>query len=512
MRPSRIVIAVQLLAIAAIVGACSKDGSNPLGPVPDVSINESTVRAGTDSLTADGVSHTTITVSLVDATTNAPFKRSVGAVFVFATSGTVGTAIDNEDGTYTASLTAPTKTGVDTVVARWAGHQFTHRAIVQLVAGPPSSSYSSMWADDYVLLADGASTTTVRLALYDANQNRVTPSAASVVLSTSAGTISVATAAADSTYTATLTSPNVVSSGIVTAVIAGQRLGDSIGVRFALHQFWMRRASEGTPLTYGAAAAVNGIIYSIGGSWYDDYDDQFEVYGTVSAYDASSDQWSEKAPVPTPRYGHGAAVVGGILYVIGGSTGYTALADVEAYDPATNTWTAKAHMPTPQAFLGVSVVNGIIYAVGGADAEGNNLGAVEAYDPATDSWTSRAPLPQTRSLLAAGTLNGILYAVGGSPGPSSTVFAYDPVANTWSQKAYVPTGRTSPAAGALGSKLFVLGGSDNTEFELYDPAADTWSSATPLPIAMFSGSAAIANGSLYAVRTGIGGLLYKYVP
>ncbi len=40
---------------------------------------------------------------------------------------------------------------------------------------------------------------------------------------------------------------------------------------------------------------------------------------------------------------------------------------VEAYDPTTNTWTTKAPMPTPRSHMAAGVVNDIIYVVGGSD-------------------------------------------------------------------------------------------------------------------------------------------------
>src|SRR2546426_9123415 len=89
------------------------------------------------------------------------------------------------------------------------------------------------------------------------------------------------------------------------------------------------------------------------------------VLGTVEAYDPTTNTWTTKAPMPTPRHGLGTSVVNGVIYAMGGSAGYL-LGTVEAYDPATNTWSTKASMPTARYYPSTSIVNGVIYAVGGA--------------------------------------------------------------------------------------------------------------------------------------------------
>lgn len=109
--------------------------------------------------------------------------------------------------------------------------------------------------------------------------------------------------------------------------------------------------------------------------------------------------------------------VNGILYVVGGSCcnpghGSTILATVDAYDPTTNTWTKKAPMPTPRLYHSLGVIDQILYAVGG-DGEQGLVSAVEAYDPATNRWTAKTPMPTARFLHAVGVANGLLYVVGG---------------------------------------------------------------------------------------------------
>ncbi|OLE61044.1 MAG: hypothetical protein AUG10_02935 [Gemmatimonadetes bacterium 13_1_20CM_2_70_10] len=140
----------------------------------------------------------------------------------------------------------------------------------------------------------------------------------------------------------------------------------------------------------------------------------------LEVYDPSTDTWSSKAPMPTARAELTAGVVNGILYVIGGRTGggesaSVSVGTVEAYDPTTDTWTTRAAMPTPRQDATVGVVNGTIYVVGGFSASsGSVLNTVEAYNPIADAWTTKQAMPTARSFLSGGVVGGVLFAVGGN--------------------------------------------------------------------------------------------------
>lgn len=226
---------------------------------------------------------------------------------------------------------------------------------------------------------------------------------------------------------------------------------------------WSTKASMPTPRVTGGGV-VNNILYVVGGN----PGDGTGSTAVLEAYDPATDTWTTKAPMPTARSDFVTGVVNGILYVVGGYANNQYLVTVEAYDPVTNTWTTKAPLPAPR-FGGAAVVNGILYVVSGLDAQ-NNVGTVDAYDPATNTWTSRAAAAMLtpRGRICVGAFNGLVYALGGddgrSNGGSRTVEAYDPATNRWTAKADMHHGRESCGAESVAGRLFVVGGTVQGHF------------------------------------------------
>jgi hypothetical protein len=157
---------------------------------------------------------------------------------------------------------------------------------------------------------------------------------------------------------------------------------------------------------FGAGvAALNGKLYVIGG-----LDEALDVRDTVFEYDPArpaGSRWQTRAPMPTARGYLGAAAVDGLVYAVGGIPGdFTDLATVEAYDPATDTWTVKQPMITPRGGVAVVGVNGgapgcggYLFALGGGWVDYTS--AAERYDPATNTWDTITSLPTERRTLAA---------------------------------------------------------------------------------------------------------------
>jgi N-acetylneuraminic acid mutarotase len=283
---------------------------------------------------------------------------------------------------------------------------------------------------------------------------------------------------------------------------------------------WTVKAPIPTPREGLAVGVVNGILYAVGGQIRHPTGvgmgdgGHWEFLSTVEAYDPSTNSWSTKTPLPTPRSGVAVGVVDGILYAVGGTGSETVgpsltLDTMDAYDPVRNTWTARAPMPTRRYGHAVGVARGILYVVGGGT--GTETGLVEAYDPITNRWTVKAPMPTPRVWPGVGVVNGILYVVGGvccgccEPADKilGTVEAYDPTTNTWTAKAPMLTPRAGVPVGVANQVLYVVGGFSPgatwVNLEAYDPTRNVWTTKTSLPVNWFPAGLGVVKGILYAV-------------
>lgn len=231
---------------------------------------------------------------------------------------------------------------------------------------------------------------------------------------------------------------------------------------------WTVKAPMPTPRLRHAVCVVNGKIYAIGGTPHNGGND---VLAAVEEYDPATDTWTKKAKMPTARHLLSLSVVDGKIYAIGGGKGSIplgALRDldpgpVEVYDPATNTWVKKPNMPAPRRSHGAGVIRGKIYLVGGSGG-GRWISAVSEYDPATGRWEEKADIPTKRTTLAVSVVNNKIYAIGGG-GPNwaageifSIVEEYDPATDTWTKKTAMPSRGTDVSSGVVNGRIYVIGG------------------------------------------------------
>ncbi len=112
------------------------------GYVPTVaSTINSTITASPTSITANGTSTSVITIQLKDST-GANLTTSGGNVVVYTSLGTLGTVVDNNNGTYTVILTSAANTGTATITYDINGTAATNSASVAMVAGSLSTDIS----------------------------------------------------------------------------------------------------------------------------------------------------------------------------------------------------------------------------------------------------------------------------------------------------------------------------------------------------------------------------------
>ncbi len=285
---------------------------------------------------------------------------------------------------------------------------------------------------------------------------------------------------------------------------------------------WLTRkdmgGSERRDLTAATVtnAAGHSIVYVIGGR-----STTGAVLGKVMAYDATTNTWTAKAPLPVPLWGmNQAAVLKGKIYVSGGSqfpldrlAQWGPSQGLLVYDPATDTWTGKASMPPipdPSSdpdwhgylFSGMfgpaGVIAGQIYTLSDCwttdepwyvDCYDRSM-LFYRYNPVTDRWTN-LPSPKY-SYRYGGVIGKKFYAVG------AHVEVYDPATNRWTTERD-PT--RAPSFGGGGatemlSRIYVAGGlgvgstGALRDLWMYDPAVGDWTRRANLLTARYGVAAA----------------------
>ena len=182
------------------------------------------------SAAADGVATITAKVRLYDAKGNS-LETGGDDVQILTDLGTVGTTVDKGDGTYEAVLFSTTA-GTATLTATLDGSAIADSATVEWKPGPASPAMSTIDALPTTIVADGASTSTLSIALRDGYGNLVGKGGDPVVLATDLGMLGYATDHGDGTYTATLTSATTAGTATVTGSLGGVVFGDDAAVAF----------------------------------------------------------------------------------------------------------------------------------------------------------------------------------------------------------------------------------------------------------------------------------------
>ena len=131
---------------------------------------------------------------------------------------------------------------------------------------------------------------------------------------------------------------------------------------------WTPLPDMPTDRNHLAAAAVNGRVYAISGRNSAGLQAANEVFSTTTG------MWSQAAPIRTPRGGIAGAAFNGKIYIFGGEGNSASpqgtFEEVEEYDAATNSWRPLAPMPLPRHGIGAAVVGNRIHIPGGGPVEG----------------------------------------------------------------------------------------------------------------------------------------------
>lgn len=212
-----------------------------------------------------------------------------------------------------------------------------------------------------------------------------------------------------------------------------------------------------------AAAVVGGKVYVMGGAY-----GALTSSATVDEFDPATGTWTTRAPMPNDRVFHCAGAVDGKIYIIGGcGSGWNVdgadVTDVDVYDPTSNTWTRKGKMRSPRAMAAAAVVNGKIYVFGGivGSLSGSPVSTADMYDPATDTWKPIRGFV-ARACSGACVVDNKIYLMGSGSlqGCLSRTDVYDPTTDTWQTGPGMRQAKCFMGASLVIGKIYIVGGDD----------------------------------------------------
>ncbi len=195
---------------------------------------------------------------------------------------------------------------------------------------------------------------------------------------------------------------------------------DSVEVLDLQAQTWSSVESLSRPRAGLLATVCKGEIYAIGGNAMDDPKHSGSVHlDRIEIFDPQTGHWSMGAPLPVKRQGPAVATVDDKIYVTAGigSKGDEkagALSDHQVFDPDTQEWSELAPIPTPRCDPGVVAVGRKIYTFGGWGGSQSYHTVVEVYDIDADSWSTEESMPVRKAWMAAAEVDGRIFVMGGA--------------------------------------------------------------------------------------------------
>lgn len=226
-----------------------------------VSSVRSQVSANPMSVQAGGPTRSAITVTLRDAYGNL-IGTGGATVAVTSTAGTVGTVLDNGDGTYSTTLTPPVATGTATVRATVNQSQLASTATVTFTPGVAHdiAVESGNWQDDTV--STGVSRP-IKVKVTDVNRNAVPGASVTFTVRSGSGQVSGGVVTTDDSGIATLPAGSWTLGGTagtqtLNASVTGTSMStvvSAVAVAGPATTFAVTRAGGLTPLSYASLTA-----------------------------------------------------------------------------------------------------------------------------------------------------------------------------------------------------------------------------------------------------------------
>ena len=213
-------------------------------------------------------------------------------------------------------------------------------------------------------------------------------------------------------------------------------------------------------LDHPTAVSYRGRVYVHGGNAT--RGGQSSATGALFRYDPRRDRWARLPSSRTPRAAHAAAVLGGKLYVAGGSNASGSLRTLEVYDFARRRWRRGPSFPGPARNHTTGIAaGGFFYVLAGRDDR--NFAAAERYSPRRRRWERLPELNVPRGGIGSARVGRRIVVFGGEQlGPGGTTIAevevFDTRRRRWSRLPSMRSPRHGVGGVSRGRRVYAIQG------------------------------------------------------
>ena len=188
----------------------------------------------------------------------------------------------------------------------------------------------------------------------------------------------------------------------------------------------------------------------------------------------SSLSWVSLPMMPYPRCHHGAAVCGGVLYIMRGTNSVP----ICCFNPKQNKWSSLGTMSNLED-CSITCFHEELYVIGGEGSWQD----VQIYNPIHDNWRPGASMETRRAGHNSVVLQECIYAIAGHDGTvcQNSVECYNPLSDQWKKISSMSKVRRFAAAATVCDKIVVVGGfgdmTDKTiepSCEMFEPRTNQW--------------------------------------
>ncbi|XP_078367550.1 kelch-like protein 7 [Oculina patagonica] len=243
---------------------------------------------------------------------------------------------------------------------------------------------------------------------------------------------------------------------------------------------WMSLPTMPCYCTEGDGAAVcGGLLYVLG----EDFDDE----NSMCVFNPNQNKWSSLThDMALNLKDFSLACFNEELYVIGGEGSWR---DVQIYNPVRDEWRQAAPMESCHAGHTAVVLQDHIYVIAGHDGEVCQ-NHVERYNPLTGQWNKVSNMSKVRRFAAAATAGERIVVVGGYGDMTTTNIEpsceiYNPGTNQWSLVSSPGVPRAACSAVSIDDIVYLFGGENESHYldsvECYDIRSNKWNKIATMP-------------------------------